>query len=142
MAPVVWFAIACGVLAIAYGIWASRAVLAMSAGSERMQEISAAIQEGAAAYLNRQYRTIGMVGIVIAIILFFVLSWPSAVGFIIGAVLSGATGYIGMNISVRSNVRTTEAARQGLHHHDRVSAFRALAALKAMGPSAASIETG
>ena len=114
MASVVWFAIACGVVAILYGIWASRAVLAMSAGTERMQEISAAVQEGAAAYLNRQYRAIAMVGIVIAIILFFVLNWPSAVGFIIGAVLSGATGFIGMNISVRSNVRTTEAARQGL----------------------------
>jgi len=114
MASVVWFAIACGVLAILYGIWASRAVLAMSAGTERMQEISAAVQEGAAAYLNRQYRTIAMVGIVIAIILLFLLKWPAALGFLIGAVLSGATGYIGMNISVRSNVRTTEAARQGL----------------------------
>ncbi|NKB50061.1 MAG: sodium-translocating pyrophosphatase [Alphaproteobacteria bacterium] len=124
MAPVVWFAIACGVLAIVYGIWAARSVLAMSAGTERMQEISAAVQEGAAAYLNRQYRAIGIVGIVIAIILFFVLIWPAAVGFIIGAVLSGATGYIGMNISVRSNVRTTEAARQGLGQGLSV-AFRA-----------------
>jgi K(+)-stimulated pyrophosphate-energized sodium pump len=114
MASVVWFAIACGVLAILYGIWASRAVLAMSAGTERMQEISAAVQEGAAAYLNRQYRTIAMVGVVIAIVLLVLLKWPAAVGFLIGAVLSGATGYIGMNISVRSNVRTTEAARQGL----------------------------
>ena len=114
MASVVWFAIACGVLAILYGIWASRAVLAMSAGTERMQEISAAIQEGAAAYLNRQYRTIGIVGIVITVVLLLLLSWPAAVGFLIGAILSGATGYIGMNISVRANVRTTEAARQGL----------------------------
>jgi K(+)-stimulated pyrophosphate-energized sodium pump len=114
MASVVWFAIACGVLAILYGIWASRAVLAMSAGTERMQEISAAVQEGAAAYLNRQYRTIAIVGVVITAVLFFLLSWTAAVGFLIGAVLSGATGYIGMNISVRANVRTTEAARQGL----------------------------
>ena len=114
MAPVVWFAIACGVLAVLYGVWASRSVLAMSAGSERMQEISAAIQEGAAAYLNRQYRTIGIVGIVIAAIIFFALGWTATVGFLIGAILSGATGYIGMNISVRANVRTTEAARQGL----------------------------
>jgi len=114
MTSVIWFAVACSILAILYGIWASRSVLAMSAGSERMQEISAAIQEGAAAYLNRQYRAIGMVGVVIAIILLFLLNWPAAVGFVIGAVLSGATGFIGMNISVRSNVRTTEAARQGL----------------------------
>ena len=114
MAPVVWFAIACSVLAVLYGVWASRSVLAMSAGSERMQEISAAIQEGAAAYLNRQYRAIGIVGIVIAIILLILLGWPVALGFIVGAVLSSATGYIGMNISVRANVRTTEAARQGL----------------------------
>jgi K(+)-stimulated pyrophosphate-energized sodium pump len=124
MAPVIWFAIACGVLAIVYGIWASRAVLAMSAGNERMQEIAAAVQEGAAAYLNRQYRAIAIVGVIIAIVLIFVLSWTAAVGFVIGAVLSGATGYIGMNISVRSNVRTTEAARQGLAQGLSV-AFRA-----------------
>jgi K(+)-stimulated pyrophosphate-energized sodium pump len=124
MAPVIWFAIACGVLAIVYGIWASRAVLAMSSGTERMQEIAAAVQEGAAAYLNRQYRAIAIVGVIIAVVLIFVLSWTAAVGFVIGAVLSGATGYIGMNISVRSNVRTTEAARQGLAQGLSV-AFRA-----------------
>ncbi len=114
MAPIVWFAIACGGLAVLYGIWASRSVLASSAGTDRMQEISAAIQEGAAAYLNRQYRAIGMVGIVIAVILFFLLGWTVALGFVIGAVLSGVTGYIGMHISVRANVRTTEAARSSL----------------------------
>ena len=114
MAPIVWFAIACGGLAVLFGIWASRSVLAASAGTERMQEISAAIQEGASAYLNRQYRAIGMVGIVIAVILFFLLGWTVALGFVIGAVLSGITGYIGMHISVRANVRTTEAARSSL----------------------------
>ena len=124
MTSVIWFAIGCAVLAILYGIWASRSVLAMSSGSERMQEISAAVQEGAAAYLNRQYRAIAMVGVIIAIILLFVLNWPAALGFVIGAVLSGATGFIGMNISVRSNVRTTEAARKGLAEGLSV-AFRA-----------------
>jgi K(+)-stimulated pyrophosphate-energized sodium pump len=114
MAPIVWFAIACGGLAVLYGIWASRSVLASSAGSERMQEISGAVQEGAAAYLNRQYRAIGIVGIVIAVILLVLLGWTVALGFLIGAVLSGATGYIGMNISVRANVRTTEGARTSL----------------------------
>lgn len=114
MAPIVWFAIACGGLAVLYGIWASRSVLAASAGTERMQEISAAIQEGASAYLNRQYRAIAMVGVVVAVILFFLLGWTVALGFVIGAVLSGITGYIGMNISVRANVRTTEAARSSL----------------------------
>lgn len=111
-----WFAIACGVLALLYGIWTSRSVLAESAGNQRMQEIAAAIQEGASAYLNRQYRTIGLVGIVVAIIIGLTLGLKVAIGFVIGAVLSGAAGYIGMNVSVRANVRTAEGARKGMEH--------------------------
>jgi Inorganic pyrophosphatase len=111
-----WFAIACGVLALLYGIWTSRSVLAESAGNQRMQEIAAAVQEGASAYLNRQYRTIAIVGIVVAVIIGVTLGLKVAIGFIIGAVLSGAAGYIGMNVSVRANVRTAEGARKGLEH--------------------------
>ena len=114
MTAVVWFVLACGVLAILYGIVTSRAVLAASAGSERMQQIAAAIQEGARAYLNRQYTTIAMVGVVVAIILFVTLGWKPGLGFIIGAVLSGAAGYIGMNVSVRANVRTAQGAMESL----------------------------
>ncbi|MEC7656424.1 MAG: sodium/proton-translocating pyrophosphatase, partial [Pseudomonadota bacterium] len=108
------FVIACGVIAVLYGIFASRSILAASAGTERMQEIAGAIQEGAKAYLDRQYRTIGLVGIVVAVILSFTLGSQAAIGFLIGAILSGAAGYVGMLISVRANVRTTEASRQGL----------------------------
>ncbi|MDP6708787.1 MAG: sodium-translocating pyrophosphatase [Alphaproteobacteria bacterium] len=118
------FAIVCGIVALIYGIWATRSVLAASSGNERMQEIAAAIQEGANAYLNRQYRAIAIVGVVIFVILFPTIGWQAAVGFAIGAVLSGATGYIGMHVSVRANVRTTEAARQGLAQGLSV-AFRA-----------------
>jgi K(+)-stimulated pyrophosphate-energized sodium pump len=104
----------CGVLALAYGGWTIQSVLGMSAGNSRMQEIAAAIQEGARAYLNRQYTTIAMVGVVIFILACIFLGWQLGVGFLIGAVLSGLAGYVGMFVSVRANVRTTEASRSGL----------------------------
>ena len=106
--------IACGLLALVYGIVTSKQVLAADAGTARMQEISAAVQEGARAYLNRQYTTIGIVGVVILIILGLTLGIHVAIGFVIGAVLSAAAGYVGMNVSVRANVRTAQAAKQGL----------------------------
>src|SRR5579863_2053375 len=106
--------IACGVVALLYGLITSRRVLAADPGTARMQEISSAVQVGASAYLNRQYRTISIVGVVILIVLGVALGWRVAVGYLIGAVLSGAAGYIGMNVSVGSNVRTAQAARGGL----------------------------
>ena len=104
----------CGVLALLYGGWAVRSVTSADAGSDRMREIAGAIQEGATAYLNRQYLTIGIVGIVVDLILWLSLGTLVAVGFVIGAVLSAIAGYIGMNVSVRANVRTTQAAMTGL----------------------------
>jgi len=108
------FAIVCGLIALVYGIWAVRSVLSESAGNERMQEIAAAIQVGAKAYLNRQYMTIGAVGVVIFVILFLLFNISVAAAFLVGAVLSGGAGYIGMNVSVRANVRTAEGARKSL----------------------------
>ena len=108
-----WIAVACGVLAILYGIYAIRSILAASAGTDRMIEIAEAIQEGAQAYLNRQYMAIAIVGVVIGVILGLLLNIYVAIGFFIGSILSGLAGYIGMNVSVRANVRTANAARTG-----------------------------
>jgi K(+)-stimulated pyrophosphate-energized sodium pump len=108
------FALVCGFVAVGYGVWSVKWILALPDGNDRMREIAAAVQEGAKAYLNRQYTTIGMVGVVLAVVLFLVLDSYTAFGFVIGAIFSGAAGYIGMHISVRANVRTAEAANTGL----------------------------
>src|SRR5215831_14337675 len=111
-----WIAIAAGVIAVLYGVFSMMAILRLPAGNARMQEIAAAVQAGARAYLNRQYSTILIVGLILFVVLGFGLSsWATAGGFAVGAILSGLTGYIGMNISVRANVRTAEAATRGLN---------------------------
>jgi len=109
-----WLALGPAIAAILYGIWASRWILAQPAGNEKMQSIAAAVQEGAKAYMNRQYSTIGIVGVVLFVVVGFLLDWATAIGFAIGAVFSALAGYIGMFVSVRANVRTAEAARTGL----------------------------
>ena len=110
-----WLSIAAGVVAVLYGVVSMLSILKLPAGNARMQEIAAAIQAGAKAYLNRQYTTIMLVGAVLFVALGFALNWATAGGFAVGAILSGLAGYIGMNISVRANVRTAEAANRGLN---------------------------
>ena len=112
-----WLSIGAGALAILFGIISTQWVLKQPAGNSRMQEIQSAIQEGASAYMNRQYLTIGIVGIVLFLVLGLtpVIGWATAIGFAVGAILSALAGYIGMYVSVRANVRTAEAARKGVN---------------------------
>jgi len=124
MSNEIMFSLVAGIAAIIYGAMSIKWVMAKSMGNDRMVEIASAIQEGASAYLNRQYKTIGIVGIaLVAIIGFSPIGWGTAIGFAIGAILSGAAGYIGMNISVRSNSRTAQAASNGIEEAFQV-AFR------------------
>src|SRR5712692_4833572 len=114
MSTVLWAVVACGVIAVLYGVVTASRVMAADAGTPRMQEIAQAIQEGAGAYLRRQYTTIAIVGVVVLVVLAILLGKYAAVGFLIGAVLSGATGFIDLNVSIRANVRTAMPAQNSL----------------------------
>src|SRR3546814_20242547 len=109
-----WLALACAAVAIVYGIFSAGWINRQPAGNERMQQIAGAIQEGARAYLNRQYTTIGLAGVVLLVLIGFFLNWPTAIGFAIGSILSGAAGYLGMTVPVRAKVPTAESARPRL----------------------------
>ncbi|MGD8341434.1 MAG: sodium/proton-translocating pyrophosphatase, partial [Gammaproteobacteria bacterium] len=119
----IWLSLGAAVLAVIYGLFSAQWILAQSAGSERMQEIAGAVQEGAKAYMNRQYGTIAVVGVILLVALGIALDWYTAIGFLIGAVFSGLAGYIGMFVSVRANVRTAQAATEGINPALRI-AFR------------------